>query len=528
VCRLLKKELSARNRSAVRPLLNSAARLLAFLLGLQALLSSARAQQPPPTNPAPRPEAAPTASSSDKSLKKRKLGPVEVSANWRMRVEGWNWFQANTGENDYAFTHSLLRVGIGQQGDLWEWKLEASQDAILGLPTKAVVPAPQGQLGLGGTYYASNGNSQYIANGFVKQAFLRLKRLGPLSVQAGRFEFVDGMEVKPKDSTLAILGETRVAQRLIGNFGWSAVQRSFDGAALSADTGKGDFTFLAVRPTRGVYQIDGMGDLNVNLFYGSYVRSTTSGPGPARLRVFGIGYLDNRDALLKTDNRPAAVRGADHSNIQVGTYGADYLQVVDLHDAGKLDVVLWGALQNGSWGEQTHRASAYFTEFGWQPKLEKLKPWLSVGFSHGSGDSNPKDSTHGTFFQILPTPRPYARFPFFNMMNNDDFMGALNLAPAAKLKLRSELHSLRLANAHDLWYVGGGAFQPQTFGYTGRPSNGEQSLANLWDLSADYQLTRSFSATLYYGHAWGKSVIRTIYPANPNGQFAYVETTFRF
>jgi hypothetical protein len=50
----------------------------------------------------------------------------------------------------------------------------------------------------------------------------------------------------------------------------------------------------------------------------------------------------------------------------------------------------------------------------------------------------------------------------------------------------------------------------------------------VWDLSADYQLTRSFSATLYYGHAWGKSVIRTIYPANPNGRFAYLETTFRF
>ena len=77
------------------------------------------------------------------------------------------------------------------------------------------------------------------------------------------------------------------------------------------------------------------------------------------------------------------------------------------------------------------------------------------------------------------------------MMNNEDFYGTLNLRPASKLALRSEVHALRLANAADLWYSGGGAFQPQTFGYTGRPSNGSRGLANVWDISADYQVTRS-------------------------------------
>jgi hypothetical protein len=40
---------------------------------------------------------------------------------------------------------------------------------------------------------------------------------------------------------------------------------------------------------------------------------------------------------------------------------------------------------------------------------------------------NPNDKTHGSFFQILPTPRPYARFPFYNMMNNEDFYGTVVL-----------------------------------------------------------------------------------------------------
>jgi len=114
------------------------------------------------------------------------------------------------------------------------------------------------------------------------------------------------------------------------------------------------------------------------------------------------------------------------------------------------------------------------------------------------------------------------------MMNNEDLYGTVNVRPISKLALRSEVHTLRLASSSDLWYLGGGAFQPKTFGYTGRPSNGNRGLANVWDLSADCQITRSFSTTLYYGHAWGKSVIAAIYPKDANGQFAYLETNFHF
>jgi hypothetical protein len=100
--------------------------------------------------------------------------------------------------------------------------------------------------------------------------------------------------------------------------------------------------------------------------------------------------------------------------------------------------------------------------------------------------------------------------------------------PLSKLSLRSEVHALRLASGSDLWYLGGGAFQPKTFGYTGRPSNGNRGLASVWDASADYQVTRSFSATLYYGHAWGKGVVAAIYPKDANGQYVFLETNFHF
>jgi hypothetical protein len=157
-----------------------------------------------------------------------------------------------------------------------------------------------------------------------------------------------------------------------------------------------------------------------------------------------------------------------------------------------------------------------------------IKSWVSAGYSYGSGDSDPNDARHGTFFQVLTTPRQYARFPFYNMMNNKDAYATMNLRPRSKLALRSELHALWLADAADLWYLGGGAFQQTTFGYLGRPSNGSRDLATVWDVSADYQVTRVLTATAYYARASGKGAVANIYPKDSRGQLAYIETTVHF
>jgi hypothetical protein len=474
------------------------------------------------------PAAAPPSKTEPAPPPALKLRPFDVTVNWRARAEHWNWFEGAAGNSNYTFGDSQLRVAIGQRTDRIDWQVEAEQAAILGLPNDAVVAAPQGQLGLGGTYYAANGNSSNNGNAFVKQAFAQLKKLGPTSVKLGRFEFFDGAEAKPADLTVATLVQTRIASRLISNFGFSAVQRSYDGGQFSWNEGPNNVTAFAARPTEGVFQVDGMGELDVQVYYGAFNRSIKTRSGEASLRVFGVGYVDGRTTVLKTDNRPLAARTADHGEIKIGTYGADYVQVFHTARSGTFDVLGWGAVQTGAWGSLTQRAGAFVGEFGWQPPADALKPWLSAGYSYGSGDGNPNDGQHGTFFQVLTTPRQYARFPFYNMMNNEDLYGTLNLRPISKLALRSELHGLRLASASDLWYLGGGAFQPSTFGFTGRPGNGSQSFATVWDISADYPLTRFLSATLYYGHASGAGTIATIYPTDHNGQLAYLETNVHF
>ena len=91
--------------------------------------------------------------------------------------------------------------------------------------------------------------------------------------------------------------------------------------------------------------------------------------------------------------------------------------------------------------------------------------------------------------QILPTPRIYARFPFYHLMNTEDLYAQLKLRLHARLSLRTEVHGLRLSNRNDLWYVGGGAFQEGTFSYVGRQAGGRQGMGTLFDLSADLNIT---------------------------------------
>jgi hypothetical protein len=472
-------------------------------------------------------ENAPTAKAKPALPSGHKLGPLNVSVNWRVRAEAWDFFQPPAGPNAYAFEHSLLKFGIGQKSEAFEWLLEGAVDAVVDLPPGAVQPGRVGQLGLGGTYYAANGNHRNNVNGFAKQVFIAFNLPEKVRLKLGRFTFLDGAEVQPKDKSLATLVNTRVAQRLIGDFGFSAVQRSFDGAQIGFSNRENNITLFGARPTRGVFQNDGLGNLNVDVFYGAFTHSIDSRKNAGSLRIFAIGYIDDRGDL-KSDNRALPARTADTFDIRIGTYGADYADVYHTARVGQFNFLLWGTFQTGGWGHLIQDGKAFVGEAGWQPTVRLINPWFSAGYSFGSGDSNPNDNIHGTFFQVLPTPRPYDRFPFYNMMNNEDFYGSAVFRLPRQFAVRSEVHALRLANSQDLWYGGGGAFQPRTFGYTGRASNGNRSLANVWDVSLDVPLGYGFSLTTYYAHAWGKSLIANIYPNGTSAHFGYVETNYRF
>ena len=454
---------------------------------------------------------------------------VMVSGSVRTRSYSWNWF-GDTANGEYTYPGSLVRFGLSAKKERYDWQAELAVPVILNLPTTSVMLPPQGQLGLGATYFAANSHANTTSL-FLKQGFVNVKGVAGVegqSLKVGRMEFNDGTEVTPKNATLAALKRDRISQRLLGNFGFSDVGRSVDGGLYSLNGPTLNFTALAGRPTQGVYEVNGWPELNINIFYGALTGQAGGGQHSGDWRIFGLGYDDYRHGVLKTDNRPAAARAVDSGSITIGTYGGHYLQVVET-PAGTMDFLFWAAGQTGSWGALSQRAGAFAAEAGWQPPgLEALKPWVRGGYNYGSGDSDPTDQTHGTFFQVLPTPRVYARLPFFNMMNSRDAFGELILRPTRSLTVRSDVHSLQLAERTDLWYSGGGAFQPGTFGYTGRPSNGQSGLATLYDVSGDYTLNGHVALGAYYGRAVGQAVTHAIYPTGDNVHLGYAELLLRF
>jgi hypothetical protein len=406
-----------------------------------------------------------------------KLGSVTVQGNVRTRIEGWRWFEGQA-NSDYAFSGTFLRLTFSHQSERLDWQLELEAPILLGLPSDAVGPGAQGQLGLGGTYYVSNHQNRNAAMVFPMQGFVRFKRLfnSPTnSVRIGRFQFADGGEATPKDPTLAFIKSSRINQRLIGTFTFTHVQRGFYGAQYQHDTPKLNWTVMGAFPSRGVFQVDGWGLMKTAFGYASVTRQLPRAKTSAEWRLFGIYYDDWRN-VLKTDSRPAATRQADRGPIRMGTIGGHFLHSAQTR-LGTTDLVLWTALQVGRWGALDQRAAAFDVEGGLQPPILKpLKPWIRFGYTYGSGDGDPKDGTNGTFFQLLPTPRQFALFPFYNMMNNEDLFGIVILRPWKPLTLKHESHWLRLASKSDLWYLGGERFSPGRSGsLAGRATAQEDS-----------------------------------------------------
>lgn len=453
-----------------------------------------------------------------------------LSANLRLRGEFWNWFNPSGAQTeDYDFGAAVLRGALQWKDDAFDVMIEAQNSSLFDLPDDAVAPAPQGPLGLGAVYFAHN-RRQNDSSIFLKQGFLVLKRLGleGLTLKGGRFEFSEGNEVLTKDPTLDWLKNVRISQRLIGPFGWSHVGRSFDGFTTSFTRGPLNFTLMASHPTQGGFDLAGMHQMDeVDLLYTSVNVTRPAFANNSDARFFYIYYSDDR-GLLKSDNRPLAARQADTRHIAVHTQGAHWISVWPTN-VGPIDFLAWGVIQQGDWGRLDHDAWAWDLEAGWQPSMLPWKPWLRIGYGRSSGDDDPTDGDHDTFFQILPTARVYSFSAFYNLMNNEDGFAQLILRPRSGMVWRTDFHNIRVTETRDLWYQGAGATLSDRnvgFGFPGRPVFGRRELFRLIETSFSLDLTKYVNVNFYYGHVFGDSIVRAIF-AEDQADFGYVEVIFK-
>jgi hypothetical protein len=156
------------------------------------------------------------------------------------------------------------------------------------------------------------------------------------------------------------------------------------------------------------------------------------------------------------------------------------------------------------------------------------KPWLRGGVFRSSGDDDPKDGVHETFYQVLPTARLYAQTPFYNLMNQQDTFLQLLLQPLARLNVRTEFHWLRATERKDLFYSGSGATKSDFFGYAGSPTGDHRQIGYLADLALTVKATDFLTLYAYYGHVFGQDVIAESFHAGSDANYGYLEATVSF
>ncbi|MBY0280003.1 alginate export family protein [Candidatus Binatia bacterium] len=442
----------------------------------------------------------------------------------RFRAEFVDWFtppsDSKTPDSRYNFVGNKLQVGVRVTRAPYEMFVQV-QDSTLG-------NVPSGAVGPGGTYYANT--MSHTQNGVIlRNAWAQTKSLFGLDglfLKGGRQLYYDGVDVAAKQPNLKWIQANRIGQRLIGPFDYTHVGRSFDGGQVGFGNDLINVTAFGFRPTYGGYEVDANRELDIDL--GGLSLNLPDSPqlGNTIGRLFWFVYHDYRDVVY-VDNRPLPVRQATKGeSTTLHTIGANAIHVEPL-GPGFADGMAYGFGQFGNYQDQKQSAWAYGVEAGYQVAEVWSRPWLRLGIDSASGDPNPDDDLHQTFFQMLPTAWLYAQFPFYNMMNNQDVFVQALLDPHPMVSVRTDFHWLRVNSGRDLAYFGGGATKNDFFGFGGVPADGRQELAYLAHVNVEIRPTAYFKMNAFFAHAWGQGVIAQNFTGS-DGNYGYLEGILSF
>lgn len=250
---------------------------------------------------------------------------------------------------------------------------------------------------------------------------------------------------------------------------------------------------FAAQPTTGVFAVDDAYEPLRELRLGGAAWTVTR---HAWLPHTELGLF----ALVHDDARDPGDGGLAGGEVEVYTVGGHWLGVYPL-GPGALDVVLWAAGQAGDFAGLDHRAAAGIAEVGYRLPGLPGKPWLRAGVNAASGDGNPGDGEHHTFFNGLPTNHLYYGFAdqlaFQNLVNPSL---QLRLAPHPWVAVNAFVHGFWLASRDDVRYAGTGAYDRKAFGYAAQASGGQRDVGTEFDLVV--AVTPHRTATVEGGVAW--------------------------
>jgi hypothetical protein len=439
------------------------------------------------------------------------------------RVESWSFFDPpeTGGDPDYTFIANRVRIGLSGA-----WKRVQINGAIQyvqfgGLPTAATGP---GFLGTGSLYYFHS--SSTTSHGvYVPALNVRFSLPSGITLLAGRFGYTSGAEAPSGNARIEAIKRSRVDSRLVGDFEWSLYQRAFDGARADLDRRRWHLSAAYLRPTQGGFEESAgksLGPVDLGAFTMTW-RPDALVPA-TDVAAFSYIYSDDRFVTTRPDNTGLA---APRARVSVAAFGAS---AIGSARPGRVDLdwLGWYAQQTGSWYGQDHAAFSLAIEGGVQWRTG-WQPWVRGGYLHASGDDDPGDDRHGTYFAMVPTVRRYSYTTIYAPMNLRDAFVEVVLRPSARVRGRADVRRLWLAEGADRWYAGSGATQSagSFFGYAGRNSGGHTDFGTVIEGALDVSVGRRLSINGFFGAMNGGDVVSTLFRGSW-ARFGYFESVIQF
>lgn len=295
----------------------------------------------------------------------------------------------------------------------------------------------------------------------------------PLTLKAGRQELIYG------------------DQRLVGTADWLNIGRTFDAVKLRYESPAVRLEAFASQPViPDRYEFD-ESDAH-DRFSGLYASTRKLIPIQETQLYFLAHNVDERSATEQADKlyplaspRDIYTFGGRVKSLPLALGGWDY----ELEAAGQ-----FGRFKSSNTSPSLEqRAFAVHAGLGYTWTNAPGTPRLGLEYNFASGDSNPKDGTHGTFDNLFPSNHGlYGIMDFFSWQNMQNVRLGASIKPLRNLTVRLDGYAFWLANTQDYFYAANGAPR-KTGGYALNPTAGNYMGAEL-DLSGSYAITEYASA----------------------------------
>jgi hypothetical protein len=432
---------------------------------------------------------------------------IDLNIAVRSRLESWDAFAMDT--DSFIGTRTRLKVQ-------YKWR----EQLVLVGEVQDVRVASLDSDGTGGlANYRNAADGDHNAHGTdVHLLWAEFRPTPATFFRVGRQDLKVGPEVTYPELDWRYLKTQRLGERLIGSVGFSHEERAADGITLGWDFGGHQLLAFAAQPTSGVFEVDNAYRALHDVTYEGAEWTVKRGTWLANTDFTGF-------AIAYQDTRPPVDGGLTHG-LSLVTFGGSGLGVYPL-GPGKVDVLLYGAGQLGSYDRLDHAAWAVFLEAGYQLPEFLLQPWLRAGLNIGSGDSDPTDGDHQTFFNMIPTNHIY--YGFADQVELPNLMNPfvqLRLTPHPMVALNLFAHWFRLTRSSDSRYAGSGVYNLDTFGFTAAPSRGFTHVGREYDVVATFTPHRAL--TLEAGWSWFDGGAMFSLNRSTQTHFGYVSAELKY